>query len=622
MNSIKQTAKDKAAQLNVKGAKAIFENGVRRQRAPSPAPVKMTAQTPLLKKSGSTASVANISAFKEKFEQFSAPKPQASESKSTIRRAASESNVNKDDIESLNRPRSRVRSNSAAEKNWFKARTKIYEQLGADQRAQSLDPKSATASPTLERKQLGTEKLTGKRDEKVETLSERINKYKSGVEEKKVPSEKVQPVLDEKAAAKIKDIKSTFSTQKCSAETVEKHKTHSIADKFPVFSHSPSSTKKSDTHNEGQGKPNGTHSLSEQKKFSSKTIPHPTDNNNVEHKHPPVTSKIESNQKRGASSVKSDAKVPRGKSESKSIDNNNHSTIKKEKKITDIHDHDTARHFMEELIAAIDNDQHVPMKQLITMFETMKKENNDMKDSIENLKSQLDKSDIESINQSLRTKLDTTAEQLKEAQEQINELMVFKEALRESEERCEELEELNQHYLEEIEELKLVMNEMRDQFHDDEVHETIILQQRLDDMARSLRIIHFRLKKADAKLQETEREKETLLEEIKLLQGGTFTDEEIRRMQSLEGDLQAAKEVSVELHNQLERSEERREKLEAESTQLREEVKSMDMENERLKNNIIHLRDQVIHLPPIISIYTHIQHVFFFFTMVHDVLVV
>lgn len=591
MNSIKHTAKDKAVQLDVKGAKAIFENGIRRQRAPSPAPVKMASRTPLIKKPVSNASAANISAFKEKFEQFSAPKFQTSGSKSsTIRRAASESNVSNGESDSLNRPKGRIRSNSAAEKNWFKVRTKVYEQLGGDQRAQSLGPKSATASPILERKKLGTEKLTGKRDEKVETLSERINKYKSGVEEKKAPSEKAQPVLDEKAAAKIKDIKSTFSTQKSSAETTEKPKAHSIADKFPLFSQPPAPIKKNDEHNEVQKTSHSHHD----KRNTPNSVPNSTENHKTETKLPPVTRKIDSNERIGTTTnTKTDAKVPREKPIHKSIDNNNHATTKKEKKITDIHDHDTARNFMDELIAAIDNDQHVPMKQLITMFETMKKENSDMKDSIENLKSQLDKSDIESINQSLRTKLEDTAEQLKQAQEQINMVMVFKEALRESEERCEELEELNHHYLEEMEELKLVMNEMRDQFHDDEVHETIILQQRLDDMARSLRIIHFRLKKADAKLQETEREKETLLEEIKLLQGGTFTDEEIRRMQSLEGDLQAAKEVSVELHNQLERSEERRERLESESAQLRGEVKSMDMENERLKNNIIHLREQV-----------------------------
>ena len=281
----------------------------------------------------------------------------------------------------------------------------------------------------------------------------------------------------------------------------------------------------------------------------------------------------------------------RGKSANKSI---NFPKQSQQKVVADITDIATARHFMEELLAAIDNDQHVPMKQLIELFETMKKENGEMKESIDNLKSQLNKTELDSLSKSLEQKLVNTTEELERAKEQIKELSSYSEALRESEERCEELEELNNQYLDEIEELKLVMNEMRDQFHDDEVHETIILQQRLDDMARSLRIIHFRLKKADAKIQETEQDKATLLEEIKLLQGGTFTDEEIRRMQSLEGDLQSAKEISVELHNQLQRSEQRREKLEQESNQLRDEIKAGDLENERLRNNILHLRDQVI----------------------------
>lgn len=594
MNSIKSSAKDKAAQLDVKGAKAIFENGIKRQRAPSPAPARMTARTPLAKKKsiGGSTGAAGISAFKEKFEQFTAPKPLSTPPKSNIRRAVSETNVN-NEVGTEIKQKARTRSNSVAEKHWISARTKIYEQLGSEQRARSqsdirksFESNSAAASPVLDRRKLTNDKLTGKKDEKVESLSERINKYKTGVETTKVLSEKTAAVVDEKASAKIKDIKSTFNTKQAAPDSTEKPKHHSLADKFPLFSQQPASAHKTDDHHSNVSKVKSASKLYADPKKSIEN------HDKADRNHLVTCAKSEQNNKTSIESQKLDVVSPKDKSENKSIDTNNHS-VKKEKKVIDIQDHDTARHFMEELIAAIDNDQHVPMKQLITMFETMKKENNNMKDSIENLKSQLDKSDIESINHSLRTKLQDTTEQLQQAQEQINELMVFREALRESEERCEELEELNHHYLEEIEELKLVMNEMRDQFHDDEVHETIILQQRLDDMARSLRIIHFRLKKADAKLQETEREKETLLEEVKLLQGGTFTDEEIRRMQSLEGDLQAAKEVSVELHNQLQRSEERREKLEKDAAQLREEIKAHEMENDRLKNNIIHLREQV-----------------------------
>ena len=575
MNSIrKKGVLSKSDKLDVQGAKAIFENGMKRQRAPSPAPTSMTAQSPSTKRG---ASSSNISCYKERFEIFTAPKKDTP--KPLLRRASSEGNDINSSIDEDSRSRRRARSNSAAEGHWFQARTKIYEQLSKKRSQSDKDLRSnATKSNTLHDEQQCTRnKYTDGKIVEATSISDRISRYKSDVETKKTNSEKVadQP---EKQPVNIKDIKSTLLASEPAHPQI-KIKSTSFLEKCKKLGQSitgdlPSTN---DAKKEAKKSPPQPKRIKKHIENGSNSSATKSDDNKI----------ILSKNKNEVSTVSGD----RGKSANKSI---NFPKQSQQKVVADITDIATARHFMEELIAAIDNDQHVPMKQLIELFETMKKENGEMKESIDNLKSQLNKTELDSLSKSLEQKLVNTTEELERAKEQIKELSSYSEALRESEERCEELEELNNQYLDEIEELKLVMNEMRDQFHDDEVHETIILQQRLDDMARSLRIIHFRLKKADAKIQETEQDKATLLEEIKLLQGGTFTDEEIRRMQSLEGDLQSAKEISVELHNQLQRSEQRREKLEQESNQLRDEIKAGDLENERLRNNILHLRDQVI----------------------------
>lgn len=586
MKSIRSKDTAGKSSIDVKGTKAIFENGMRRQRAPSPAPVSMTARSPLNSRKNSGSST--ISSYKERFEIFTAPKKD-SEPTSTLRRAASENNVAKSSVGDEaggGRSRERARSNSVAEGHWFQARTKIYEQL-SHQRSQSdkdLPSNSAKSTFLFDRKKSDNRGRLPEDKTEPTSISDRINRYKSDVETKKKSIEKFS-TPNEKTTITVKDIKSTFVTHKADQQS-SKVKSATFLDKCKKLGQSLTGDNAKETGFSSSSATRKQPKKSPEPKLIKPPLTLPCTKTNSVAKQDDIATIATENDSKAH-------KLSRDQKESATKPTSNHKHHQKSS-VIGVTDITTARHFMDELIAAIDNEQHVPMKQLVNLFETMKKENGEMKEAIESLKVQLNKKDIDRLSEKLEQRLADTTEELERAQAQIQELSAYREALTESEERCEELEELNNQYLEEIDELKLVMNEMRDQFHDDEVHETIILQQRLDDMARSLRIIHFRLKKADAKLQETEREKETLLEEVKLLQGGAFTDEEIRRMQSLEGDLQSAKEISIELHNRLQRSEERREMLERESHQLRDEIKASDLENDRLRNNILHLRDQVI----------------------------
>jgi len=507
--------KDKATQpLDVKGARSLFEHGIPRQREPSPAPNQLKV---------GKSTLANVSSFKQKFEQFTSPREATPR---LPRRAASHDPAADNGVT----PRSRQNSlpGNRAEKYWQQARAVL---------------KDATkTSPSAE-----PQKKTELAKTHASSIHDRINQFKK--EDSVDKNNDKSPKLGQKS---LNEIKANFMTNK---STPTEHQT---TPRQTLTNNQKQDSKL--TQDKTGDKTKGNNAKKDSQLDKSKTLPAETGK--------PHEGRGKAN-RAGGNGIKLTG---------------NHV----------IRDDKSARLFMQELMAVIDEgEQHVPMRQLISLFERMHAENSDMRETIERLRSQLNDSELETINRTLENKLAETRGQLADARQQIDEISVFRRALEQSEERCEELEELNQQHLQEIESLRLEMDEMRDQFHDDEVHESLILQQRLDDMARSLRIIHFRLKKADSRLAEADREKEALLEEVRLLQGGAFTDEEIRRMQALEGDLQSAKEVSVELHAQLDQSEQRRERLEAESARLREQVKAIGLENDRLRNNIEHLKSQV-----------------------------
>lgn len=637
--------KSASSSLDVKGAKALFESNTRRQREPSPAPRMMSSTNAGSNGAINKAVKDNFSSFKEKFEQFTAPRK---DTPRPLRKALSVENVQKTSTDEIPGS-SRRRTNSgtpAKTENWLKAKTKIYEQLTAaasaenlttsqtskpsqvqhvdqsketsnstkavkDKSPKTLDkPKSSTGTKTSavldKNKSASTKPAVGNENLEAAPISDRINRFASSHNESNKQTSSQQESTPTAATAQptekksIKDLMASFNANTTETDTKTVKPSSSLSSKTSIFE---SKADKDDDKKllpqprsrSGSGTVlNRFKTHEEEHKAAGKK-----DEEKKTEKHSPASKPDESKKQETKETKKEDDKIdskPPTSSQSKvspSRAPDDKPIVKKLGKVYEISDSTTAKSFMEDLVSAIDNEQHIPMKQLIDLFEKMKRDNSDMKDSLEKLKSQLDKTDIQDLNKTLQEKLDDTNKRLEEAQEQVIEISQLREALQHSEDRCEELEEINHERVKEIEYLKLEMDEMRDQFHDDEVHETIILQQRLDDMARSLRIIHFRLKKADARLQETEREKESLLEEIRILQGGIFTDDEIKRMQALEGDLQSAKEVSVQLHHQLEMSEERQEKLEHEAAKLREEIKATNLENDRLRNNIQHLREQV-----------------------------
>ena len=131
MSSIR--IKDKQSnKLDMRGAKELFEHGIRRQREPSPAPTKMAG-------SHAHGSKSSISSFKQRFEQFTAPK---SDTPALIRKANSVDNVATATASKSMDNNMKSASGSRAEKRWLSARTQIYEQLSNDKMKSSKRSKS------------------------------------------------------------------------------------------------------------------------------------------------------------------------------------------------------------------------------------------------------------------------------------------------------------------------------------------------------------------------------------------------------------------------------------------------------------------------------------------------
>ncbi|CAF1600887.1 unnamed protein product, partial [Didymodactylos carnosus] len=96
------------------------------------------------------------------------------------------------------------------------------------------------------------------------------------------------------------------------------------------------------------------------------------------------------------------------------------------------------------------------------------------------------------------------------------------------------------------------MDEVMDQFRTEDAEEFKHLQAELEMAAKNCRILQFKLRKAEKKNENVEVEKSTM--EDKLLQLTRDTS----RVKDLEEELLVAKEVSVRLHAELEKSEESR----------------------------------------------------------------
>ncbi|VDM39870.1 unnamed protein product [Toxocara canis] len=137
-----------------------------------------------------------------------------------------------------------------------------------------------------------------------------------------------------------------------------------------------------------------------------------------------------------------------------------------------------------------------------------------------------------------------------------------------------------------VKDLQQEIEEMQDQYREEEIEEFRELQRELEQNAKNCRILQFKLRKSERVRDQLETEKQHLEAKVRdLLQasagkqsptpGGQAKQTDPIRIKELESELRIAKEVSVRLHNELEGAEEKRYKLEDEVFYLKEKCREL-----------------------------------------------
>ncbi|KAK0404966.1 hypothetical protein QR680_017728 [Steinernema hermaphroditum] len=156
------------------------------------------------------------------------------------------------------------------------------------------------------------------------------------------------------------------------------------------------------------------------------------------------------------------------------------------------------------------------------------------------------------------------------------------EKLRATEQLCDEMLAENEALKAETRDLQQEIEEMQDQYREEEIEEFRELQRELEQNAKNCRILQFKLRKSERLREEAEAERvaaEERLRSIVQLKGDgeslTTSQMDTARLKELESELRIAKEVSVRLHVELESTEEKRCKLEDEVFFLNEKVREL-----------------------------------------------
>ncbi|KJH48392.1 hypothetical protein DICVIV_05507 [Dictyocaulus viviparus] len=161
----------------------------------------------------------------------------------------------------------------------------------------------------------------------------------------------------------------------------------------------------------------------------------------------------------------------------------------------------------------------------------------------------------------------------------------LRERITATEALCDELMEENENLKTEVRDLQQEIEEMQDQYREEEIEEFRELQRELEQNAKNCRILQFKLRKAERIKEQTDAEKLQLQSRINDLIGSSseVDTESVRsdsiRVKELESELRIAKEVSVRLHTELEQSEEKRYKLEDELFYMKEKVRELQTQN-------------------------------------------
>lgn len=175
-------------------------------------------------------------------------------------------------------------------------------------------------------------------------------------------------------------------------------------------------------------------------------------------------------------------------------------------------------------------------------------------------------------------------------------LMELRKLLEESDQARMKLTEENELLREEVNEMKVEIDEMYDQFRESEAEDFRELQKELEITAKNCRILQFKLRKAERRNEQVEADREQYEEKLRTLQNAFENEDARRHIQALEDEVKMAKEVSVRLHDELDILEEKRARVEDDNRKLQDMLELSDKKNFRMEMEIDKLRDKVSEL--------------------------
>ncbi|CAH1969998.1 unnamed protein product [Acanthoscelides obtectus] len=116
---------------------------------------------------------------------------------------------------------------------------------------------------------------------------------------------------------------------------------------------------------------------------------------------------------------------------------------------------------------------------------------------------------------------------------------------------CEELMDENEDIKKELRDMEEQMDELQDNFREDQAVEYTSLKKDLDQTTKNCRILSFQLRKAERKAAQLELDRTELEKKLKDIPGSGTTLNQIDRIKQLEQELKIANEVSMRLQKEL-----------------------------------------------------------------------
>jgi chromosome segregation ATPase len=176
---------------------------------------------------------------------------------------------------------------------------------------------------------------------------------------------------------------------------------------------------------------------------------------------------------------------------------------------------------------------------------------------------------------------------------QENEIAKLRRRLEESDARCAEVIDENTELKREVKDLQLEIEEMHDQFRDEETAEFRELQRELESTAKACRIVNFKLRKAERRCEQLEAERVQAEEKVRLLEARFRSSDDRQHVLELEEELRMAKEVSVRLHDDVEAVEEKRARYEEELDRVNDLLTESETRRQALQREVDMLVEQL-----------------------------